>query len=512
LSDQPKNTKPGHGLWLSRAALGFVALAAVMGWGASFVGLHAYGQDQMVGFSYWSAWLIPATFDGAAFGATLITYRASIYGRSAVRGRLLMWTFTAISSWINWIHQTTPEARIVAAGLPVAAVAVFDVVLAELRADYEERHGKRRLRLRPGLLMLRWLVDRGGTAGAFRRQVTDIPVSEIAGLGPTMSHDQVISEASALATARDTAAPKPPGYQRIPIVPAPQPAPPGRHPEPTVAAPAQTASVPRQAPVNPRRELAAAARQAPNAPRREPANPGPAVQPGPMATTAAQQTPVNARPENAVATPMRPAPAAAKPEPAAMPAAQQAPVEPTSAHELETGSEAAPTPTMSAKPETAATQGEPDTTAAEQHELAASAADQSQRPQQPQHEAAKADDAENRPERTDNPRAEPETAETEPETADEPTESKPEDGVRAGRPTDEDPSEQTQTLPPVPADPLTDENKRTFARRDYRLSLELGQRYGFSERWGRRQIAAVRVEMEHDENTRARDHELIGID
>ena len=184
MSDQQStSTGKSRGLWLSRAALGFVALAAVMGWGASFVGLHAYGQDQMVGFSYWSAWLIPATFDGAAFGATLITYRASIHGRSALRGRLLMWIFTAISSWINWIHQTTPEARIVAAGLPVAAVAVFDVVLAELRADYEERHGKRRLRLRPGLLALRWLVDRGGTSIAFRQQVTDIPVSEIAGLG-----------------------------------------------------------------------------------------------------------------------------------------------------------------------------------------------------------------------------------------------------------------------------------------------------------------------------------------
>lgn len=61
-------------------------------------------------------------------------------------------------------------------------------------------------------------------------------------------------------------------------------------------------------------------------------------------------------------------------------------------------------------------------------------------------------------------------------------------------------------LPPVPASPLSelsDEDKRTFARRDYRLSLDtgspltgadLGRRYGYSERWGRRQIAAVRVE------------------
>ncbi len=191
MRNQHQNAKIIGGMWLSRVALSFVALAAIMGWGASFVGLHAYGLEQMVGFSYWTAWLVPGTFDGAAFGATLITYRASIHGRSAVRGRLLMWTFTAVSSWINWIHQMAFEAQIVAAGLPVAAVAVFDVVLAELRADYEERHGKRRLRLRPGLLALRWLVDRTGTAGAFRQQVTDIPVSEIAGLAqPSSEHDQ----------------------------------------------------------------------------------------------------------------------------------------------------------------------------------------------------------------------------------------------------------------------------------------------------------------------------------
>ncbi|WP_340672133.1 DUF2637 domain-containing protein (plasmid) [Saccharopolyspora sp. ID03-671] len=180
--------------WLSTAALLFVALAALMGWGASFVGLHAYGQDQMSGFSYWSAWLIPATFDGAAFGATLITYRASLYGRSAMRGRLLMWTFTAISSWINWIHQLTPEARLVAAGLPIAAVAVFDVVLAEMRADFEQRNGARRFRFRPGLLLLRCMADRSGTVEAFRTQLLSVPVPElvgttVAGTALTGTHD-----------------------------------------------------------------------------------------------------------------------------------------------------------------------------------------------------------------------------------------------------------------------------------------------------------------------------------
>lgn len=168
--------------WLAPGALVMVAVAAVMGWGASFVGLHEYGQQQMTGYSWWTAWLIPGTFDGAAFGATLITYRASIYGRPALRGRLLMWVFTGISSWINWTHQLTPEAKIVASGLPVAAVAVFDIVLLELRADYEARHGRRRFRVRPGLLVLRWIVDRSNTLEAFRSQITSIPVQQLVGL------------------------------------------------------------------------------------------------------------------------------------------------------------------------------------------------------------------------------------------------------------------------------------------------------------------------------------------
>lgn len=168
--------------WLAPVSLAVVALAALMGWGASFVGLHDYAQHAMSGYTALTAWLLPATYDGAAFACTLMTYRASIYGRSAVRGRVLMWGFTAVSAWINWIHQPVIETKLVAAGLPVAAVAVFDVVLLELRADYEARHGRRAFRLRPGLLVLRWCVDRAGTASAFRDQITRIPVDQIAGL------------------------------------------------------------------------------------------------------------------------------------------------------------------------------------------------------------------------------------------------------------------------------------------------------------------------------------------
>ena len=62
-------------------------------------------------------------------------------------------------------------------------------------------------------------------------------------------------------------------------------------------------------------------------------------------------------------------------------------------------------------------------------------------------------------------------------------------------------AEKTLQLPPVPDGPMSDRDKRSAARSDYRTSLaadqpvkpaELGKRYGLSESWGRRQINAVR--------------------
>lgn len=177
-------------LGLAEASLGLVACAAVMGWAASFVGLHDFGAHNMRGYSDLTAWFVPATFDGAAFGTTLITYRASINGRGAFRARILMWLFTAVSSWINWVHQPSGRAQFVAAGLPIAAVAVFDVVMLEMRGDYEARHGRRAFRLRPGLLVLRWIVDRTGTSDAFRAQIRSISVTALAGLGSDLDNER----------------------------------------------------------------------------------------------------------------------------------------------------------------------------------------------------------------------------------------------------------------------------------------------------------------------------------
>lgn len=168
---------------LSHLTLFFVAMAAAAGWAASFIGLHDFGVKDMRGFTDTTAWFVPAAFDGAAFACAVLTYRASIFGRSALRGRLLTFAFTAISAWINYINQPEGWARQVAVWLPIAAVAVFDAVLVDLRAEYEERNGRKAFRLRSWLLLLRWFVDREGTRTAFTDEVRKIEVSSLIGLG-----------------------------------------------------------------------------------------------------------------------------------------------------------------------------------------------------------------------------------------------------------------------------------------------------------------------------------------
>ena len=170
------------GIRLARLVLGFVALAAVAGWAASFVGLHGFALDPMHGYTSVTAWLVPGSFDGSAFACSVLVYRSSIYGRAVLRGRVLMYAFTAVSGWINWHFQANSLAQWVGAALPFAAVLVFDVVLSDLRAEWEIRHGKRAFRLRLGLLALRWTVDRRGTWSAFRTALVAVPVTDLVGL------------------------------------------------------------------------------------------------------------------------------------------------------------------------------------------------------------------------------------------------------------------------------------------------------------------------------------------
>lgn len=205
-------------LGLKHLVLGFVALAAVAGWSASFIGLHNFGTGKMLGYTDNTAWLIPAAFDGAAFACAVLTYRASIAGRSGLRGRVLTWLFTALSSWINYIDQSpTGLGRYVAIWLPFAAVLVFDVVLTEMRADWEADHGRKAFRMRIWLLLLRSIVDRKDTLEAFRTQVKDIPVSSLVGIGADlMTADKAGSTVELVAVAEVPPAPEPIAIEPVP--------------------------------------------------------------------------------------------------------------------------------------------------------------------------------------------------------------------------------------------------------------------------------------------------------
>lgn len=172
---------------LGRISLLPIAAAAVMGWSASFIGLHGFAFRQMTGFTADTAWLVPGAIDLSALGCTILVYRASINGRSGFASRVLMYLFTALSAWVNWIHQVGGPARFVACVLPVSAVVVFDRLAGEIRADWEADHGRKAFRMRLPLLMLRWLVDRAGTREAFRDQIRSIPVSALVGLGADLA-------------------------------------------------------------------------------------------------------------------------------------------------------------------------------------------------------------------------------------------------------------------------------------------------------------------------------------
>lgn len=167
---------------LSATAVLLVLATAASGWSASFISLHEFAMAHM-GLGSSAAWLVPGTFDGAALGLSLLAFRAATFGRASFGARVYVYGFTALSSWINYVHINDNQGRMVACLLPVSAVIVFDKVLREAREAYERRHGKQVFRVRPGLLLLRLAIDGEGTREAIRGQIAAIPVETLIGLG-----------------------------------------------------------------------------------------------------------------------------------------------------------------------------------------------------------------------------------------------------------------------------------------------------------------------------------------
>ena len=164
-------------LWIrdsSLGTLGFIIVAGVAfaGWTVSFIGLHTFATQHM-SLTWTEAWLVPATYDGAPAGLTLIVMRAASHGRSAWVWRMLIVAFTALSCLINYVHLTDPSGRIVAALMPLAAVVVFEALISEARKAAERRAG---ITLRPRLHPLRLVFDWTGTLGLIRTYILELPV------------------------------------------------------------------------------------------------------------------------------------------------------------------------------------------------------------------------------------------------------------------------------------------------------------------------------------------------
>jgi hypothetical protein len=118
--------------------LGYVLLVvvAIVSWSLSARHLHAWGMKDLHE-SNTSAWFVPATFDLAPCGLSLVVYQARRKGRSAAMWRLFIVAFTGVSSWINWTWTTgdASGSRLIAASLPIAAVVLFEALTWQVHRD-----------------------------------------------------------------------------------------------------------------------------------------------------------------------------------------------------------------------------------------------------------------------------------------------------------------------------------------------------------------------------------------
>lgn len=261
-------------LWIRDSSLGtagfvIVASVAFAGWAVSFIGLHTFGMQHMA-LSWWEAWLVPITYDGAPAGLTLVVMRAASHGRSALVWRLLIVAFTVISCLINYVHLSDYWGRRVAALMPLAAVVVFEALVSEARRAADRRAG---IAVRPRLHLLRFVFDWTGSWDIIRCHVLNQPLPE------------PLAASLRNAATRTPASPR----QRGASAPAASPAsPPTATATPPLPAPAATPGVPVPAPAC---QPPATPSQAPATPAASPA----AASPG--SASSASSTPAASTPD-----------------------------------------------------------------------------------------------------------------------------------------------------------------------------------------------------------------------
>jgi hypothetical protein len=138
--------EPERSAWQERAVAvaGFVLLAFVQVCVAamSWAGLVGFAHDELK-LSHGSQYMVPISLDGASMAAAFLALRSVIRGDSAAGPRLMVAAFTGASAWFNYHHadqHLDANAALFFSGMSVAAVAMFDLVLRQVR-----RHRLRRI-------------------------------------------------------------------------------------------------------------------------------------------------------------------------------------------------------------------------------------------------------------------------------------------------------------------------------------------------------------------------------
>jgi hypothetical protein len=144
---------------IERLGYTILVVVALVSWSLSARHLHAWAMKDLRE-STGPAWLVPATFDLAPLGLSLVVYQARRKGRSAAMWRLFIVAFTGVSSWINWTFASGDSVgtRIIAASLPIAAVVLFEALMWQVHRDaLDKEYGGQMI---PHVPLIAWLIDR----------------------------------------------------------------------------------------------------------------------------------------------------------------------------------------------------------------------------------------------------------------------------------------------------------------------------------------------------------------
>lgn len=147
-----------------------VSCVALMSW----TGLVGFGRDTLH-MSAPLVWLVPISLDVAAMTCAFLSLRSTVAGDSATGPRLMVLAFVGASAVFNWVHAGrtgSTAAEVFYGGMSLAAAALFDVVLRQVR-----RHLLRRQhaieRPLPRFRAVRWLRYPKQTYAAWSVAVRD---------------------------------------------------------------------------------------------------------------------------------------------------------------------------------------------------------------------------------------------------------------------------------------------------------------------------------------------------